>query len=89
LGNKDYNFYFSLNIIKNDEVKVNEMSDACSTNRRDHKCIKKLLKLPENKRLFGRISPRWQDDIKMVLKTGWEVMDSIPLVQIGNCRCLL
>jgi hypothetical protein len=35
-----HNFHASPNIIKNDQIKKNEMGRACSTHGRDEKCIK-------------------------------------------------
>jgi hypothetical protein len=51
---------------------MGEMKNSCNI----------LVGIPEGKRLLGRSTHRWRDNIRMVLKeTGWEGMDWIHLAQ--------
>jgi hypothetical protein len=44
------------------------MGKACSTYRREEKCIKVLVEHLNEKKQLGRPRIRWGDDIKMALK---------------------
>jgi hypothetical protein len=58
-----HNLCASPNIISV-QVKDREMGGECSTNGRDAKCVQNFGRKPERKRLRGRLSSRWEDNIK-------------------------
>jgi hypothetical protein len=55
---------------------VKWMSGVCGRHGRDEKRIKMLTKKSEEKRRFGGLKRRWEDDIRMNLReVGWKVVD--------------
>jgi hypothetical protein len=53
---------------------VDDTGGACSTHKRDDKCIWVLLRKPEGKEHLGRPSRKWEGSVKMDLeRTGWDV----------------
>jgi hypothetical protein len=63
------------------------MGRACSTNGAKRNAYRILLGKPEGKRLLGRQSRRWMNNIKMDLREiGWDGIDWIDLAQDRDRR---
>ena len=55
-----------------DQIKENEMSGACSTNKGEERCIQGFGGDPDGKRTLGRLRSRWDVSSKLDLKeVGW------------------
>jgi hypothetical protein len=68
--------FSSPSIIKDDQIKEDEIRRACSKHGGKEECILDLLGKPERKRPLGRPPHMWGDNIKMDLKEiEWSGMD--------------
>jgi hypothetical protein len=57
--------YFSANIIRGDQIEVDDMGGTCSTDGRDEKYFTIAICKTERKRPPRRLRPGWDDNIKM------------------------
>jgi hypothetical protein len=77
-----HNLHSSPNIIKNDQVKKDEMGRACSTNGTKRNAYRILVGKPEGRRPLGRPRCRRVDNIKIDLREiGWNGMEWIDLAE--------
>jgi hypothetical protein len=77
-----HNLYSSPSIIRNDQVKDDEMGMPCSTNGERKNAYRILMGKPKGSRSFGRPRRRWVDNVKMDLtEIGWDGMGWIDLAQ--------
>jgi len=74
-------------IVWGDLIKVGEIGGACSTQGAMRNAYKILDRSPAGKRPLGRLTRRWEDNIRMDLREiGWEVVEEVHLPQDrDNC----
>jgi hypothetical protein len=61
------------------------MGKGCNTNGEKRNACRTLVGKPERRRLLGRPTCRWVENIKMYLRqTEWDGMDWIDLAQVRN-----
>jgi hypothetical protein len=61
---------------KGDQGNEDEMGVVCSRNERYEKCIQISVRKHETKRVLGRTTRRWEDNIRIDFREiGWEGVD--------------